>query len=311
MKDHNLIVILGPTASGKTRLAANLAHALQTEIISADSRQVYRRMNIGTGKDYKEYIVDGIPVPYHLIDIAEPGSRYHIHQFMKDFFEAFDKLRAKNITPLMCGGSGLYIDSVLRNFEYASVPNDHELRRAISYKSYNELLGIFTAMPQTSFTPRADVSTAKRLIRAIEINNYLLGNEFLPVVYSSVKPLIFGLRSETELRKKRIEERLRLRLKEGLIEEVKKLMSEGVTADDLIYYGLEYKFVVQYLLGEMSYDALEELLARAIQQFAKRQMTYFRKMERDGHIIHWIDTDKGTQQQVEMIMKYTSTGTLE
>lgn len=311
MKDYNLIVILGPTASGKTRLAAHLAHALQTEIISADSRQVYRRMNIGTGKDYKEYIVDGLPVPYHLIDIAEPGTRYHIHQFMKDFFEAFDKLRAGMITPLMCGGSGLYIDSVLRNFEYASVPNDHELRRTISYKSYNELLEIFTAMPRTSFTSKADVSTAKRLIRAIEINNYLLNNEFLPLVYSPVKPLIFGLRSETEIRKKRIEVRLKQRLKEGLIEEVKKLVNEGVTEDDLVYYGLEYKFVVQYLRGEMSYDALEELLTRAIQQFAKRQMTYFRKMEKDGHVIHWIEADMEAEQQVEMIMKYLRPDALE
>ncbi|MES2691703.1 MAG: tRNA (adenosine(37)-N6)-dimethylallyltransferase MiaA [Bacteroidota bacterium] len=311
MKDHNLIVILGPTASGKTRLAARLAHALQSEIISADSRQVYRRMNIGTGKDYGEYVVSGQQVPHHLIDIAEPGMRYHVHRFMQDFFGVFDKLRAGKIIPVMCGGSGLYIDSVLRNFEYASVPNDHELRRTISYKSYDELFEMFTMMPQTLFTPKADVSTAKRLIRAIEINNYLLNNEFSPVSYSLVKPLIFGLSSETETRKKRIETRLKLRLKEGLIEEVKKLMGEGVKEDDLLYYGLEYKFIVQYLRGEMSYDALEELLTRAIQQFAKRQMTYFRKMEKDGHVIHWIDSAMSTDMQVEMIMKHINTNALE
>lgn len=306
MEDYNLIVILGPTASGKTRLAAHLSHVLQSEMISADSRQVYKGMDLGTGKDYNEYQVKGKPVHYHLIDIATPGEKYHVHQFMQDFFKVFDQLRSRHIIPVLCGGSGLYIDSVLRNFEYSSVPNDHELRRAISYKSRDELLDMFTKMPRTSFTAKADVSTAKRLVRAIEISTYLLNNEFSPVIYPVIKPVIFGLTTKTEIRKQRIEMRLKARLKEGLVDEVKRLMRDGVKEEDLLYYGLEYKFAVQYLRGEMSYDAFEELLTRAIQQFAKRQMTYFRKMEKDGHVIHWLDSENDVNDQVEKILQFVN-----
>lgn len=301
MKDYNLIVILGPTASGKTRLAARLAHALQSDVISADSRQVYRTMNIGTGKDYEDYIINEEPVNYHLIDIAEPGEKYHVHRFMQDFFRVFSELSAKGKIPVLCGGSGLYIDAVLRNFEFASVPNDHELRWNISYRSYEELLAMFREMPLTAYTPNADVSTAKRLIRAIEINHYLLHNQFIPPEYPALKPIIFGLNPLTEIRRKRIEARLRLRFEQGLVEEVKDLLARGIKEDDLLYYGLEYKFIVQYLRGEMSYAALEEWLAIAIQQFAKRQMTYFRKMEKDGHIIHWIDPELEINQQLKKL----------
>jgi tRNA dimethylallyltransferase len=298
---YNLIAVLGPTACGKTRLAARLAYDLHTDVISADSRQVYRRMNIGTGKDYNEYVVNGSQVPYHLIDIEEPGEKYHVHRFVKDFFEVFEALNALGKVPVLCGGTGLYLDAVLRDLSFTAVPNNRELRESIGHKTRDELLELFIRMPATAFTPKADTSTAKRLIRAIEISEYLLHSDFAPPVKQAVSPLIFGLDLPVALRNERIEQRLKKRLNSGMIEEVKMLLKSGITKEQLVYYGLEYKFVALYLSGELSYEALVELLAIAIRQFAKRQMTYFRKMEKDGHAIHWIDARADTDEQLAEI----------
>ncbi len=298
---YNLIVILGPTASGKTKLAAALAHQLHTHIISADSRQVYKRMNIGTGKDYDDYTINNQTIPYHLIDILEPGERYNLHEFMRDFFATFKQLQTQQISPILCGGTGLYIDSVLRNLTYASVPNNQDIRKSIAHLTHPELTAYFNQMPLTDFTPKADLSTLKRTIRAIEINHYLQHHTFTVPVTPDIKPIIFGLDVSLELRRSRITQRLQHRLKNGLIDEVEQLLKEGITHEQLQYYGLEYKFVSQYLLGLMSKEALEELLNIAIQQFAKRQMTYFRKMEKDGHVIHWIDASFDVHEQLKQV----------
>jgi tRNA dimethylallyltransferase len=298
---YNLIVILGPTACGKTKLAAALAHRLNTHIISADSRQVYKRMNIGTGKDYDDYNINNQTIPYHLIDILEPGERYNLHEFMRSFFATFKQLQEQHINPILCGGTGLYIDSVLRNLTYASVPNNHDLRKIIAHLTHPELIAHFNKMSLTDFTTKADLSTLKRTIRAIEINHYLQQHNFTAEVIPDIKPIIFGLDVSKDLRRTRITQRLNYRLKNGLIEEVEQLLKDGITHEQLQYYGLEYKFVSQYLLGLMSNEALEELLNIAIQQFAKRQMTYFRKMEKDGHAIHWIDASVGVEEQLKQV----------
>jgi tRNA dimethylallyltransferase len=299
---YNLIVILGPTACGKTKLAAALAHQLHSHIISADSRQVYKRMNIGTGKDYEDYVINNQPIPHHLIDILEPGERYNLHEFMRDFFATFKQLQEQHITPILCGGTGLYIDSVLRNLTYASVPNNHDLRKTIAHLTHPELIAHFNKMPLTDFTTKADLSTLKRAIRAIEINHYLKQYTFKAEVTPDIKPIIIGLDVSKELRRARITQRLQHRLKNGLIEEVEQLLKDGITHEQLQYYGLEYKFISQYLLGLMSDEALEELLNVAIQQFAKRQMTYFRKMEKDGQMIHWIDASVNTNEQLNQVL---------
>lgn len=304
MFNANLIVILGPTAMGKTKLAAHVAHQLQSEIISADSRQVYKGMDIGTGKDYADYVVEKQQIPYHLIDIVDAGDAYHVNQFKQDFFAVFKQLVQKRVLPILCGGTGLYIDAILRNLAYTSIPNNHELRASLLALSHEQLVSYFKQLPITEFTAKADLSTAKRTIRAIEICDYLLQFEFIPVQYPALYPLLFGLSSTIEWRSQRILERLNYRLNHGLIEEVQGLLDRGIPQEQLIYYGLEYKFVTQHLTGVMSYQALEELLGRAIIQYAKRQMTYFRKMERDGHHIHWIDATLSREEQYKIIQTH-------
>lgn len=302
MANGNLIVILGPTASGKTKLAVTLAHALSTEIISADSRQVYREMNIGTGKDYSDYVINGSKIPAHLIDIIDPGEKYHLHAYTRDFFNTYELLRKRGLIPILCGGSGLYLDAVLSNYEYTSIPVNHELRRKLSIEPHDHLRQFFNNLPVTSFHAKADLSTHKRTIRAIEIAQHLHLNGPITPAKNTVQPIIFGLNPEREIRRKKISERLRLRLKQGLIEEVEDLLKRGLSFEQLTYYGLEYKFVAQYLQGVMSREALTELLENAIQQFAKRQMTYFRKMERDGHLIHWLDQQADTTEHINYML---------
>lgn len=294
---QNIIIILGPTASGKTRLAAQLAHKLATEIISVDSRQVYKGMNIGTGKDYAEYIVGGNTIPTYLIDIKEAGEKYHINAFKKDFFAAVETIHSKRKIPIACGGTGLYLDAVLRNFEYTSVPIDTDLRTQLMKQTREELLQYYTQIPVTAFTPLADTSTTKRLIRAIEINTHLNNNVFTPEIFPTLTPIVIGLDLPTTTRRAKIAERLNHRLQHGLIEEVKHLRT-FLSDDQLEYYGLEYKFVTQHLQGKLTLVELQQQLTTAIQQFAKRQMTYFRKMERDGLRIHWIDATLGIDAQL-------------
>lgn len=297
-----IIVILGPTASGKTRLAAHLAHILQTEIISADSRQVYCDMNIGTGKDYAEYLIDGQKIPTHLIDIKQAGERYHIDEFRKDFFVAYEHICAEGKTPILCGGTGLYIDSVLRNFEYTSVPVDSELRGKLLTHTREELLEMFSQMPTTTYKSLADTTTVKRLVRAIEINTFLQTNTFVPKIYPTLRPIVLGLDLPVTIRRENIAQRLQQRLQHGLIEEVQQLRAI-ISDDQLEYYGLEYKFVTWHLQGKISFIELQQKLTTAIQQFAKRQMTYFRKMERDGLPLYWMDATLPINEQLQIAEK--------
>ncbi|MCU0341437.1 MAG: tRNA (adenosine(37)-N6)-dimethylallyltransferase MiaA [Spirosomaceae bacterium] len=310
-----LIVILGPTACGKTRLAVHLARRLGGEVISADSRQVYRGMDIGTGKDLSEYFVDNEAIPYHLIDILAAGAQYNVHQFQQDFQEVLTDIDARQKQPILCGGTGLYIEAVLRNYQFTAIPVDETLRQALAQRTDDELLTIFQNSP-SAYTPMADTSTRKRLIRAIEIAHYLYQNPHLPNTQHAIRNtqyaipnaqyatrnaqyLIFGLSLPVELRRERITARLHERLQNGMVEEVQQLLDSGLTPEQLVYYGLEYKFITQYLTSEMDYDTMTTRLNVAIHQFAKRQMTYFRKMERDGLLIHWLDATKPTSDLVE------------
>lgn len=305
MKPYNIIVILGHTASGKTRLAAHVASLLNTEIISADSRQVFRDMNTGTGKDLEEYVVDGIKIPYHLIDIKDVGTDYNLNDYINDFNTAYKSIVAKNKIPVLCGGSALYIHAVLKEYEYPEVPVDNMLRKKLQAKRVDQLQEIFYNLPRTPYHDIADMSTTKRSVRAIEIAAWLHENNYNPAdKVPSLKPLAFGLAAERSSRRKRIEERLKLRLKNGLIEEVKMLMDKGIPAQKLIFYGLEYKFAVMYLLGEINYKYFLAHLTTGIHQFAKRQMTWFRKMEREGLRINWIDADLSLEDQMQIVKSH-------
>lgn len=301
--NHNLIVILGPTASGKTRLAAQLAYRMETEIISADSRQVYRDMNIGTGKDYDDYIINGKKIPVHLLDITDPGSAYHIDQFKRDFFTCYDRLRQHHQTPILCGGSGLYIQAAIGNLSYTSVPVNMNLRSRLETLSKAALSDMFTRLPQQSFHLVADLSSRKRLIRAIEIALYLQEHALPVAEFPKIEPVIFGLNPDRMQRRSNIAKRLEQRLEAGLIEEVEQLLQK-VSPEQLIYYGLEYKLVTLFLTGSISRTEMIEQLTIAIQQFAKRQMTFFRKLEKDGFIVQWLPDGLATEQQVDWILRY-------
>ena len=284
------IIVLGPTASGKTRLAVQIASWLHSEIISADSRQVYRSLNIGTGKDYHDYSVNGKVVPYHLIDIVDANEHYDINSFVNDFSTVFGRLASSNKLPVICGGSALYIYALLKNFKYTAIPVNETLRLVLNQKTHSELIGQFKSMPVTDFHVLADLSTIKRTIRAIEIASFLNeGNEMEAREDLKLYPLIIGLELNADERKKRIEKRLLHRLNEGLIEEVKALIENGLSTERLIYFGLEYKFITQFVLNQISYNEMYEKLLTAIVQFSKRQMTFYRKMEREGFNINWID----------------------
>ncbi len=306
MSNYPLLVILGATASGKTKLAASVAGTLNGEIISADSRQVFKGMDIGTGKDLEEYNFNNSPIPYHLIDIKEPGTRYHVDAFKEDFYEVFDALKASQKLPLLCGGSGMYIHSILQNYEYTSVPVNASLREALIVQDLSQLSVLFATYPLASVR-HADQSTHKRLIRAIEIADYLQHNNFVPKKRPTFKPLVIGLHASVATRRRRIMERLEERLRLGLIEEVEGLLSEGVSKEMLVFYGLEYKFVIAYLAGEIDFLQFKNNLFTAICQFGKRQMTFFRKMEKDGIAIHWLDIEKEENLKEEVIGLYKKT----
>lgn len=301
MKNYNIIVILGATATGKTRLAANLAALTSSEIISADSRQVYRDMNIGTGKDLEEYVIDDVKIPYHIIDVVAAGSDYHLHAYIQDFKKAFELITEQNKMPILCGGTGMYMDAVLKGFEYTGIPVDQDLRARLQPLTLAELQQNFQNLPPTPYHLVADTSTAKRTLRAIEIATWLGQNEMQKNNLPELHPIIFGLSANLESRRKRIELRLKQRLDNGLVDEVKQLMANGVPAEKLLFYGLEYKFIVKYLNNEITYDYLVAHLTIAIQQFAKRQMTYFRKMEDDGFKINWINADTTLAEQLEVV----------
>ena len=297
-----LIVILGPTASGKTHLATHLAHQIQGEIISADSRQVYRDMNIGTGKDLEEYHIDNQLIPYHLIDILNAGEQYHIYQFQKDFQKVFADISSRNKHAIVCGGSGMYLEAVLKGYEFTSIPIDEKLREELLKKPAEELLEIFNKNT-SEYTKKADVSTRKRLIRAIEISQFLFQNPYYEIPKICIpKSIIFGLNPEIEFRRISITKRLHERLANGMIEEVKALIDNGISPDKLIFYGLEYKFITRYLTGELTYETMVERLNVAIHQFSKRQMTYFRKMERNGLKINWLYNNLPLDKKLDEII---------
>ena len=301
---NKLITILGPTASGKTALAAALAADTGAEIISGDSRQVYRRMDIGTGKDIADYVVDGRKVPYHLIDIAEPGTKYNLFQYQHDFLKAYDDITARGVLPILCGGTGLYIESVLKGYRLASVPENKTLRMSLEGKTLGELTAILIELKQrngSNMHNTTDVDTAKRAIRAIEIETFNGENPTAAAMMPSIDSLVIGIDIEREERRRKISARLKSRLEEGMVDEIRALLDSGIPADDLIYYGLEYKIVAEYIIGKLSYDEMYGRLEIAIHQFAKRQMTWFRGMERRGINIHWINSTLSLDKKFEEI----------
>ncbi len=336
MMNNQLITILGPTASGKTAVAVRLAAEIGGEIISADSRQVYRRMDIGTGKDLSEYRAPSHPplfrggalfsqtspvlIPYHLIDICEPGTKYNLYQYQQDFQRAYQDIRSRGAVPILCGGTGLYIEAVLKGYQLAPVSENKELRASLEGKSLEELTEILRELKRkngTNMHNTTDVDTAQRAIRAIEIE---VGDPLKSPTTPSKPPRgeasalqlsplggtqgggIFGLSIDRELRREKITRRLKARLDEGMVDEIRGLLDSGIPAEDLIYYGLEYKYVTQYVIGQLSYDEMFRQLEIAIHQFAKRQMTWFRGMERRGFTIHWIDATLPMEEKVQQIL---------
>jgi tRNA dimethylallyltransferase len=298
---YDILVITGPTASGKTSLAATVAGRLEGEIISADSRQVYRRMNLGTGKDYDDYLIDGIRIPCHLIDIADPGYKYNVFEYQRDFIKVYRKLKERNVFPVVCGGSGMYIDSIISGYRMLEVPPDAELRLRLEKEPMEELIRILSLYKGLHNT--TDFDTKKRAIRAIEIEQFTRLHHTEPEEFPVINPLVIGVLPDRGLRRKRITGRLLKRLDEGMIDEVKNLIENGVDTETLIYYGLEYKFITLYLTGKLTYDEMVRNLEIAIHQFAKRQMTWFRGMERRGVKINWIDAELPMDLKVKEVLE--------
>lgn len=301
-----MITILGPTASGKTDIAAHLAAELSAEIISADSRQVYRRMDIGTGKDLADYVVDGKCVPYHLIDIVEPGTKYNLFEYQRDFLEAYNDIRSRGKNVILCGGTGLYIESVLKGYRLIPVPENKELRHELEGKSLLELTSILERLKaenNSNMHNSTDVDTSKRAIRAIEIEMAYKEAHVEERTFPKIDNVIIGVGIDRDLRRMKITRRLDQRLHDGMVDEVKSLLDSGIPADDLIYYGLEYKYVTEYILGKSTFEEMHRSLEIAIHQFAKRQMTWFRGMERRGFTIHWIDAADSMEEKINEIKK--------
>jgi len=300
-KKFTLVTILGPTASGKTAFAAEIAFRIGGEIISADSRQIYRKMNLGTGKDYSDYMVNGIPIAFHLIDIHEPGYKYNVFEFQHDFFSVYKSITGKNKMPVLCGGTGMYIEAVISGYKLINVPVSEHIRKLLENKSLNDLKEILTSYK--SLHNKTDTDTVKRAVRAIEIADYYANNPQINLEIPIINPVFIGLKYERETQRQRITQRLHQRLSNGMIEEVQSLLDEGIDPDDLIYYGLEYKYITQYLLGILSYEEMVNRLNIAIHQFAKRQMTWYRKMEREGRIITWIDAEMAMTEKINLALQ--------
>lgn len=285
-KTYDIIAIIGPTASGKTQLATQLAAKLNAEIISADSRQVYCGMNLGTGKDLEDYVINGSPIPYHLINIAKAGSRYNVYEYQTDFMQVYNNMLGRKVRPILCGGSGLYIEAVLSGYNLLPVPENRELRNLFEVKTDAELAQILASYKSLHNT--TDLDTRKRTIRAIEIEEFYRHTPASPNPFPKLSSIIFGVKYDRQTEMQRIRVRLAQRLEYGMLEEVKALLNSGIPPENLIYYGLEYKFLTEHILGKLSYEEMFEQLYIAIRQFAKRQMTWFRGMERKGFAINWI-----------------------
>ena len=314
-----MITILGPTASGKTSLAAALAAQIDTldasiwggstkgaEIISADSRQVYRGMDIGTGKDLEDYTVEGKLIPYHLIDICDAGTKYNLFQYQQDFYDAYQDITQRGVLPILCGGTGLYIESVLKGYHLSPVPQNPALRSSLEGKTLEELTDMLVdlkAKNGSNMHNRTDVDTAQRAIRAIEIETYNLEHPMPERELPAVDSLVIGVSIDRDARRDKITRRLKQRLENGMVEEIKGLLDRGIPAENLLYYGLEYKFITEYVIGKTSYEEMLRGLEIAIHQFAKRQMTWFRGMERRGFTIHWIDALQPMEQKVEQVLE--------
>ena len=299
MPDYELITILGPTASGKTPFATALAAELNTEIISADSRQIYRGMDLGTGKDLADYTINDREIPYHLIDIVEPGYKYNVFEYQRDFLKAYETIKQKGCLPVLCGGTGMYLASVLKGYRLMPVPENPELRTRLADKSLETLTGIL--QQYKTLHNSTDVDTVKRAIRAIEIEEYYAKHPIAEREFPQLNSLIIGVDIDRDLRREKISRRLRQRLDEGMVDEVKQLLAQGIKAEDLIYYGLEYKFLTLYAIGKLTYEEMFAQLETAIHQFAKRQMTWFRGMERRGFTIHWVDATLPTEEKIAFV----------
>mgnify|MGYP001809951015 CR=1 FL=1 len=293
---NKLITIIGPTASGKTSLAAALSLHLNGEIISGDSRQVYRGMDIGTGKDLTDYDIGGISIPYYIIDIVDAGHKYNVYEFQQDFVKSFNTIVGKGKQPILCGGTGMYIEAALKGYKLIHVPSNELFRQECEQKSDDELIEELKSCK--TLHNDTDIDNRRRMIRALEIEKYYTEHPQVEFDYPAFEPLILGVSIDVETRRSRIDSRLKQRLQEGMVDEVKALLDRGVPAETLLYYGLEYKFLTMYILEQLSYDEMVSQLNIAIHQFAKRQMTWFRGMERRGMKIQWIDGLKPLQERV-------------
>lgn len=300
-----MTAIIGPTASGKTRLAVALAQRTGGEVISADSRQVYRNMDIGTGKDLEDYVVNGVHVPYHLIDIAPAGRKYNVFCYQQDFLNAYHDIQSRGKKAILCGGTGLYVEAVLKGYRLLEVPEDKALRESLQTKSLDDLTEQLARLKQENGSMMhntTDVDSKKRAIRAIEIERYYLSRPKEEREFPKIPSLVFGVSISRDERRRRITERLDERLNSGMVDEVKALIQSGIKPEDLIYYGLEYKYVTEYIIGKRSFDDMRRALEIAIHQFAKRQMTWFRGMERRGIKIHWLAFEDGVEANVSKII---------
>lgn len=300
--EYNLITVLGPTATGKTGLAAHIAAKINGEIISGDSRQVYRGMDIGTGKDYEDYFVEGIEIPAHLLDIEKPGVHYNVYRFQNDFVKAFEDIRQRGKMPVLCGGSGLYLEAVLKDYRLTHVPKNMKLRKELEGKTLDELTAVLKEL-KPKLHNKTDIETDRRAIRAIEIEMYYRENPVPETLVPDINSLNVGVMVDRDTRRSRISRRLKQRLEEGMIDEVKKLLDSGLTPRQLIYYGLEYKYLTMHITGELTYEEMYEKLEIAIHQFAKRQMTWFRGMEKRSTAIHWIDGHLPMHAKVEKVLE--------
>lgn len=295
---YDMIAVLGPTASGKTTLATHLAYRMNGEIISADSRQLYRGMDIGTGKDLGEYCVNGVPIPYHLIDIVDAGYKYSVFEYQRDFLTAYKDIQQRGKTVILAGGTGMYMDAVANAYDLLPVPPNETLRADLATRSDEELLGLLMSLKQVHNTTD---NSRKRMIRAIEIAYYKKDHAVESMAYTPIRTVYFGILIDREVRRERITLRLKQRLEQGMVEEVRALIARGVTIDDLVFYGLEYKYLALHLSGQLSYDEMQEKLNVAIHQFAKRQMTWFRGMERKGIVINWINGEDSLEEKLDRI----------
>lgn len=298
---YDMLTILGATAGGKTSVAARMAYILNGEIISADSRQVYRGMDLGTGKDLDDYTVEDKQIPYHLIDIVDAGYKYNVYQYQAEFLKAYSDVKQRGKFPVFCGGSGMYLEAVLKGYKLIPVPPNPELRAQLEKKDTEELIEILKSCKEMHNT--SDIDSRKRMIRAIEIETHYNDTNDLDDYFPEIKSLIVGIKFDRNSRRRRITERLKQRLDEGMIDEVKRIIDQGVDPQDLIYYGLEYKYLTQYIIGELTYDEMFKQLETAIHQFAKRQMTWFRGMERKGFKIHWLDGYMPMREKTAKILK--------